>query len=287
LATRALLAELKSAVALARLRAHRVVNTELLALYWQIGNKILEVVLGNALHEQLASWHGAQQLPGGWYDDPAGALDRHRRDDIAAVRVRIRREGKAEAPGKVVAELMFGFWRFLLDKRYEPTLWAQNAASRPIPTCSPSVASRSTTRCTPLSVSATGSRTTSRSTTCRYEPDTRTCWALPATSTPQSRRGSLESPGCRRCWEASPEGVPTHSSKKNHQKGRRSCRSCRVPGLIGPDDVKAAAMVIDVPNQPRSRHRWAYTASGRRCLSGEGAGRGPDAGPAEVGWPSH
>jgi len=215
LATRALLAELKSAVALARLRAHRVVNTELLALYWQIGNKILEVVLGNALHEQLASWHGAQQLPGGWYDDPAGALDRHRRDDIAAVRVRIRREGKAEAPGKVVAELMFGFWRFLLDKRYEPTLWAQNAASRPIPTCSPSVASRSTTRCTPLSVSATGSRTTSRSTTCRYEPDTRTCWALPATSTPQSRRGSLESPGCRGCWEASPEAVPTHSSKKN------------------------------------------------------------------------
>ena len=125
MATRALLAELKSAVALARLRAHRVVNTELLALYWQIGNKILEVVLGNALHEQLASWHGAQQLPGGWYDDPAGALDRHRRDDIAAARVRIRREGKAEAPGKVVAELMFGFWRFLLDKRYQPTLWAQ------------------------------------------------------------------------------------------------------------------------------------------------------------------
>ncbi len=84
-----------------------------------------EVVLRNALHEQLAGWHAAQQLPGEWYDDPAGALDRHRRDDIAAARVRIRREGKAETPGKVVAELMFGFWRFLLDKRYQPTLWAQ------------------------------------------------------------------------------------------------------------------------------------------------------------------
>jgi len=37
-----LLDELKSAVASARLRAHRVINTELLALYWQIGHKILE-----------------------------------------------------------------------------------------------------------------------------------------------------------------------------------------------------------------------------------------------------
>ena len=37
-----LLDELKAAVAGARLRAHRVVNTELLALYWQLGHAILE-----------------------------------------------------------------------------------------------------------------------------------------------------------------------------------------------------------------------------------------------------
>jgi len=37
-----LLDEFKAAVATARLRAHRTVNTELLALYWQIGHKILE-----------------------------------------------------------------------------------------------------------------------------------------------------------------------------------------------------------------------------------------------------
>lgn len=183
----------------------------------------LEVVLRNALHEQLAGWHAAQQLPGEWYDDPAGALDRHRRDDIAAARVRIRREGKAETPGKVVAELMFGFWRFLLDKRYQPTLWAQTLRHA-FPYLLPQRRVEVSTRCTPLSVSATGSRTTSRSTTCRYEPDTRTCCALPATSTPQSRRGSLESPGCRHCWEASPEGVPTHSSKKNQLQQQLTCR---------------------------------------------------------------
>ncbi len=37
-----LLDELKAAGATARLQAHRTVNTELLALYWQIGHKILE-----------------------------------------------------------------------------------------------------------------------------------------------------------------------------------------------------------------------------------------------------
>ena len=37
-----LLAELKAALAAARLRAHRTVNTELLGLYWQIGHAILE-----------------------------------------------------------------------------------------------------------------------------------------------------------------------------------------------------------------------------------------------------
>jgi hypothetical protein len=37
----ALLAALKDEVRTARLRAHRVVNTELLGLYWSIGDRIL------------------------------------------------------------------------------------------------------------------------------------------------------------------------------------------------------------------------------------------------------
>ncbi len=38
------------------------------AFYEAIGH--LEVVLRNALHEQLTAWHTAQQLHGQWYDDP-------------------------------------------------------------------------------------------------------------------------------------------------------------------------------------------------------------------------
>jgi hypothetical protein len=85
----------------------------------------LEVVLRNALHQQLTFWHGAAGLPGHWYDPPLTVLDHHRQQDIADAQSRLRRAGKPESPGRVVSELMFGFWRFLLDSKYQTTLWAQ------------------------------------------------------------------------------------------------------------------------------------------------------------------
>jgi hypothetical protein len=85
----------------------------------------LEVVLRNALHHQLTVWHAGAGLPGQWYDPPLAVLDQRRRQDIAEARSRLKRAGKLESPGRVVSELMFGFWRFLLDSRYQTTLWAQ------------------------------------------------------------------------------------------------------------------------------------------------------------------
>jgi hypothetical protein len=82
---------------------------------------ILEVALRNALSSQLAAHHGT--LAGQWYDDPLGVMSDLAHDDIAAARRRVRKLGRAETPGRVVAELNFGFWRFLLTKRYEATLW--------------------------------------------------------------------------------------------------------------------------------------------------------------------
>ncbi|WP_322747278.1 MULTISPECIES: hypothetical protein [unclassified Frankia] len=84
---------------------------------------LLEVVLRNALHDQLTVWHGQTGRRDHWYDDPVGILEAHRRHDIAATRVRLQREGKAVAPGRIIAELSFGFWRYLLTRRYEATLW--------------------------------------------------------------------------------------------------------------------------------------------------------------------
>jgi hypothetical protein len=84
---------------------------------------LLEVALRNALHDQLTRWHAARYRTGHWYDDPSGVLEAHRARDIADARGRLQRQNKAETPGGLVTELSFGFWRFLLTSRYEPSLW--------------------------------------------------------------------------------------------------------------------------------------------------------------------
>jgi len=83
--------------------------------------RILEVVLCNGLSTQLAVHHGT--LAGKWYDDPLGVLSTLAQDDIVVARHRVRKLRRPETAGRVVAELNFGFWKFLLAKRYEATLW--------------------------------------------------------------------------------------------------------------------------------------------------------------------
>jgi hypothetical protein len=83
----------------------------------------LEVFLRNALDRQLRYRHTSLHLPGEWYDD-SRQLDGHRVRDIEIARERLRQNGKAETHGRLIAELSFGFWRFLLGPRYQATLWA-------------------------------------------------------------------------------------------------------------------------------------------------------------------
>lgn len=77
-----------------------------------------EVILRNAMHEQLTILQHSRGRQREWFDDPA--LSTEARSDIVHAR---RRAGPAASPGKIVAELTFGFWRYLLAKRYAPTLW--------------------------------------------------------------------------------------------------------------------------------------------------------------------
>ncbi|WP_454301320.1 hypothetical protein [Salana multivorans] len=115
------------------LQASRGNLTEAVRLYeWNIAVSgalyealsILEVVLRNALSEQLAALHGA--LAGHWYDDPHGILSDQAHADVAAARRRMSRLRRTETPGRLIAELNFGFWKFLLAKRYEATLWTSH-----------------------------------------------------------------------------------------------------------------------------------------------------------------
>lgn len=88
-----------------------------------------EVVLRNAAHTALSARHTAKGRPGQWYDDPSGELDQHARTDIAKARRRLRSVNPP--PGKVVAELNFGFWRFLLARQYTALLWPALAPAFP------------------------------------------------------------------------------------------------------------------------------------------------------------
>ncbi len=89
------------------------------ALFEDLG--VLEVVLRNALDAQLVAWHGKSYSVGEWWDDPGGVLEPERHDDIADA---VRRGWRTpQTRGRVLAELNFGFWRYLLSARYEHALW--------------------------------------------------------------------------------------------------------------------------------------------------------------------
>ncbi|ABW15304.1 protein of unknown function DUF1526 [Parafrankia sp. EAN1pec] len=85
--------------------------------------------------------HQRQRRPDQWYDDPAGILEAHRRQDVADAYARSRRDGKVITPGRMIAELTFGFWRYLLTRRYETTLWTP-ALRRAFPNLRPAQRTR-------------------------------------------------------------------------------------------------------------------------------------------------
>lgn len=89
------------------------------AFYEALG--IVEITVRNALNRMLTTFLGSDR--GAWYDDQSGILSVHAQEDIARAKVRIQRQGHDETAGRVVAELSFGFWKFLLARRYEATLW--------------------------------------------------------------------------------------------------------------------------------------------------------------------
>lgn len=88
------------------------------ALYETLG--AVEVFLRNAIQDSLASWHRAAGRPGSWFDYPAANLSAPALADVAKARARLR---APETEGRIVAELPFGFWRFLLERRHQANLW--------------------------------------------------------------------------------------------------------------------------------------------------------------------
>jgi Abi-like protein len=94
------------------------------ALTTTIGH--VEVVLRNAIHENLTEWSTRRFGEPRWYLDAGNLLQPRDREDIRVARRRATRQGRrTETPGGVVAELNLGFWRVLLANHYDTTLWRQ------------------------------------------------------------------------------------------------------------------------------------------------------------------
>lgn len=94
-------------------------NASVSAALWEVlGHG--EVILRNAMHNELSAHHQRRGDPGEWFDDPQRVLHRRAREDVQTAK---RRAGRGAPPGKVVAEFSFGFWRYLLANRYSTTLW--------------------------------------------------------------------------------------------------------------------------------------------------------------------
>ena len=95
-------------------------NIELTAAL-QGATAMVEVVARNAIDHALTSWHQGKQPGGDWFNLPV--FDERTRNDITVARARVCRSGSKSTHSKVLAELSFGFWRFLTSKKHLTTLW--------------------------------------------------------------------------------------------------------------------------------------------------------------------
>jgi hypothetical protein len=95
------------------------------AVHEELG--MLEVILRNALDRQLVTYHQvALGGDGRWYADRRMPWQSGRMIDQIA-RARAQATGNWRFPefqGKVIAELTFAFWRYVLAAPYQSTLWA-------------------------------------------------------------------------------------------------------------------------------------------------------------------
>lgn len=80
----------------------------------------LEVLLRNFIHDSLSNHYGDR-----WFVNNGNIpFDHHALKSIDKARRRVHDTVTSPAPsGKVIAELSFDFWRFLLTSRYQTTIW--------------------------------------------------------------------------------------------------------------------------------------------------------------------
>ena len=78
--------------------------------------QLFEVGLRNSIHNRLTCLYSEN-----WYDNPSFRLTQWGNKEVCKVKEKIKKQGRTETPGLVVAELQFGFWTHLFEDHYENT----------------------------------------------------------------------------------------------------------------------------------------------------------------------
>lgn len=78
----------------------------------------IEICLRNEIDRAVSEKYGRD-----WITAPADFLDRREKLQIGKAKAALRKDRKPETRDYLIAELSFGFWTSLLDRRYERTLW--------------------------------------------------------------------------------------------------------------------------------------------------------------------
>lgn len=81
--------------------------------------QVLEVTLRNTIHDAVSRQHGFAD----WYDGRGIIQFPKDLDMVNQAKKSLALKHKPLDPGRMVAELSFGFWTSLLDRRYEQVLW--------------------------------------------------------------------------------------------------------------------------------------------------------------------
>lgn len=84
---------------------------------------VVEIVVRNSLHQQFQVAMQKRTGSTDWFAKSHDLLNEFSLADIQRAKDRLKNRGKTGNADQVVAELNFGFWRFLFAKQYRTTLW--------------------------------------------------------------------------------------------------------------------------------------------------------------------
>lgn len=83
----------------------------------------VEVILRNAIHTTITEWSISKGYGSNWYDNSHGLLGSRLEMHVARAKARVEEQKRQVSPQRIVSELSFGFWRYLLTSKYRTTIW--------------------------------------------------------------------------------------------------------------------------------------------------------------------